>query len=297
MKKIIILLIIFLSFPLLLTSQEIEANVIVNMEMLDMEARVHVGNMEDDVRTYLNNQKFSDKDWEGPPIPVDVNIILSSGGGTRYDAKLFIIAKRYIYGQDGGTSINIKFADDQWSFEYQRGAFFTYDRNIFHPFSSILDFYMLLIIGLELDTYTELEGNSAYQTARQILTNGATRGAKGFDTRVEPGAYSKYALVTELLDLRFEALRRLFFEYYVDGLDYMAENETEAKENLRYVIADIADFKKNKMVSSSVILQAFFDSKAHELGTIFKGYEDQTVFKDLMYIDPSNTTIYERYMN
>ena len=156
---------------------------------------------------------------------------------------------------------------------------------------------MLTVIGFDMDTYETLGGNSAFNIARRIAGIASTEDIPGFKTFIQPGEFTKYALISELTDLRYEDLRILFFEYYVDGLDMMAEDKDKGLENLRKIIGDIVDYKQNKMTGPSVLLQVFTDSKAFELGATFEGYKDQSVFKDLKYIDPSNTTLYERHEN
>ncbi|TNE32345.1 DUF4835 family protein, partial [bacterium] len=266
-------------------------------EQLDQDKRINVSTMKSDLERYINTTQYTDQEWEGSRIPVDISIVLSGGYNNKYDAKIFIVSKRYIRGQEDGTSVVMKVADDKWSFEYAQGAFFDYNTNRYNQFSSLIDFYMLVAIGFDMDTYATLGGNPAFNIARRLAGVAATANIPGFDTYIQPGEFTKYALISELTDLRYEPLRINFFEYYVDGLDNMVENKEKGMENLRKTIADIAYFKKEKMVGPSTLLQVFMESKALELGATFKGYKDQTVFKDLKYIDPSNTTIYERYEN
>ncbi len=295
MRTIILITLSFIAFGISAFAQEIEADVTVNLEMLDQDKRINVSTLENDLERYINSTKFTDIEWEGRKIPVDISIALSGGYNNRYTAKMFIASKRYLFGQDDGTSIVLKIADNEWSFEYAQGAYFNYDITRYNEFSSLIDFYMLLVIGSDMDTYETLGGNAAFSIARRIAGVASSNNIPGFNTFIQPGEFTKYALISELTDLRFESLRILFFEYYVDGLDMMSESKEKGLENLRKTVSDIADYKKNKMTGPSVLLQAFFDSKAFELGATFEGYKDQTVFKDLKYIDPSNTTLYERH--
>ncbi|MFN3196706.1 MAG: DUF4835 family protein [Chlorobiota bacterium] len=297
MMRLTLIIAVLLAFSSATYSQEIEANVNVNMEMLDQEYRVNVSTMEQDVENYINSTKYTDVDFEGNKIPVDISIVLSGGYNNRYNARIFIASNRYIYGQDDGKSVVMKIADDQWSFEYARGAFFNYDLNRYNEFSSLLDFYMLIVIGVDLDTYETLGGNPAYSKARRLAGVAASKDISGFDTYVQPGEFTKFSLISELTDLRYEDLRILFFEYYVDGLDMMSENKEQGLENLRNIISKMVYFKKEKMVGPSVLLQAFTDSKARELGATFEGYKDPTVFDDLKYLAPSSTTIFEQHEN
>lgn len=296
MRKLLFTL-VYLVFGMNIFAQEIEADVTVNVEMLDQDKRISVSTMENDLERYINSTRFTDIEWEGKKIPVDISIALTGGYNNRYNAKLFIASKRYLYGQEEGTSVVLKIADNEWSFEYAQGAYFDYNTTRYNEFSSLIDFYMLTVIGFDMDTYETLGGNSAFNIARRIAGIASTEDIPGFKTFIQPGEFTKYALISELTDLRYEDLRILFFEYYVDGLDMMAEDKDKGLDNLRKIIGNIVDYKQNKMTGPSVLLQVFTDSKAFELGATFEGYKDQSVFKDLKYIDPSNTTLYERHEN
>jgi hypothetical protein len=297
MKKnlfVIVLMIFILSK--ISFSQEIDANVSVNMEQLTQEARIDVSTMESDLKRYINNQSFTDLDWEGPKIPVDLTIVLTGGNGS-YAARMFIASKRYIYGQEGGTSVALKMVENNWAFQYQRGAMFSFNINRFDELSSIIDFYMLLVIGFDLDSYEELGGTRVFEIAKRISNLAANQNVPGFDRFTNPGQFSKVALLNELTDPRMEAFRKLIFEYYYDGLDMMTGDRDLAMETAAYIVYEMAEFKENKLMTPSLLLQVFFDSKYMELADLFKNYKDkESVKKDLMYLDPTHTEKYKEIM-
>ncbi len=276
-------------------AQEIQADVNVDLEQIDQENRIYVTSMKRDIENYINNQRYTSINWEGARIPVNVSIFLTGGYQGKFSARMFVSAKRYLYGQDGGASVTLRLVDVKWSFDYATGASLTYDPRRFDNFTSLLDYYMLLIIGFDMDTYGELDGTPIYEMAKEICRLGASYGASGYSTYSQPGEFTRYNLVSELTDLRYEPLRILFFEYYVDGLDMFAENKEEGLKSLKEVIDGIADYKRNKMVGPSVLLQAFFDAKAEELAPTFKNFPDKSIYRTLMYLDPTNTTIYEEF--
>jgi hypothetical protein len=156
----------------------------------------------------------------------------------------------------------------------------------------MIDYYMLIIIGQDLDTYYELGGTDAYERARQVVLLGNTNNAIGFGTIYQPGEYTKYSLVQELLDPRFEGWRLLANQFYFDGLDYLAEDQAAGIDNLIAIISNMADFKANKATGPSVVIQAFFEAKAFEIAQQFKGFDNEQLFKDLIYLDPGNATRY-----
>ncbi len=241
MKKALLLLLCLLALPISSKSQEIEATVTVNMEQLDPEKRVDVSYMERDVQNYLNSQQFVTNEWEGPKIPVDVTIMLSGGNRGVYSARLLLVSRRHLLGDDEGSSVVLRLVDSKWAFPYSQGANLSFNMQRFDEFTSLLDFYMMLIIGMDLDTYGELDGSVAYERAKQIVILGANRGTDGWSTYAAPGEFTRYALVSELTDLRYSDFRRLIFSYFVDGLDMMSSNKEVAKANIAKIIDAMAE--------------------------------------------------------
>lgn len=275
-------------------SQEIEANVSVNMDQIPQELRISVNTLANDIERYLSTQRFTNIDWEGPKIQVDLSIALTGGSRNMYSAQLFIAAKRFITGTDGGQSVTLRLLDKSWSFEYNMGANHSYNPQRYDPFTTLLDFYMLLIIGFDLDTWDDLGGTRVYEQAKLLATMAASYQADGWQTISKPGEFTKFNFINELTNMRFEDLRKLIASYYLDGLDLMNEDRDGALENLAYIIQEMADYKRNKLVEQSIIFQAFFEAKALELAETFKGYKKHPgVFKNLIYLDPTNTPIYE----
>lgn len=278
-------------------SQEIVANVIVNKERLAQDNMININSMERDLMNYINNQKFTDTDWEGPPIPVEINIVLSGGNNGNYSGQFLVIAKRYLNGNTNSSTVTLKLIDEQWSFNYSQGGFLTFNPLRFDNFVSLIDYYMLLIIGFDMDTYEELSGTKSYDLAKQICLMGASQNVTGYQTFTQPGEFNKFNLIKEFTDLRSEELRRIFFEFFVDGFDLMVTNKEQGLKNLENVINKMANYKKDVLTGPSVVFQAFFDSKAQEIADIFKDYpNNKAVFEDLLYIDPGSATIYRNAM-
>ncbi len=299
MKRFFVLAVFVVFAALPAAAQEIKANVTVNVEQLDFESRNYVASMERDLETYINNTVFYTNDWEGDPIPVEIQIALSGGSGQRYSAQIFIVSRRLLDGtsETPGESVAAKYFDNKWSFEYGMGASFNYNPLVYNEFITLIDFYMLLVIGHDLDSYEELGGTPLFEKAKSIVMLGASNSGNGYETSSQPGDFTRFNLVNELTDVRFSDFRKYVYRYYVAGLDRMEFNREEAVAAVKGAIDDIAVFKDKKLVGPSVMMQAFFDSKALEIGSVFNGYEDKTIFKTLRYLDPTNGTIYEQAQN
>ncbi len=296
-NSLILLLLCLLGINQQSNAQEILANVIVNKERLAQDNMISINSMERDVMNYINNQKFTDLDWEGPPIPVEINIVLSGGTNGNYTGQILVIAKRYLNGNTNSSTVTLKLIDEQWSFDYSQGGFLTFNPLRFDNFVSLIDYYMLLIIGFDMDTYEELSGSKSYDLAKQICLMGASQNVTGYQTFTQPGEFNKFNLIKEFTDLRSQELRKIFFEFFVDGFDMMVTNKEQGKKNLENVINNMAIYKRDVLTGPSVVFQAFFDSKAQEIADIFKDYpNNKEVFDDLLYIDPGSATIYRDAM-
>lgn len=275
-------------------SQEIDAVVTVNVERLDFESRSYVANMKYDLENYINNQKFTEIDWEGTKVPVDISIYLSGGYNKRYSAQVVLVSRRVIRGTDDlGQSVELKLLDKTWNFEYQGGSNFSYNPTRYNEFSTLIDFYMLMFIGYDMDTYGELDGSVYLEKSKQICQLAAAMNKDGYQTTFAPGELTRYSLISEMTDPRNDDLRKLIFSYFVDGIDLMVENQEKALANIENTISQMAQFKRNKLTGPSSFLQVFFESKHLELAQLFKGRAESEVWNNLIYLDPTNTMIYQ----
>jgi uncharacterized protein DUF4835 len=273
-------------------AQEIEASVSVDDQQITQENLFQISSLATGLEEYINNTSFTDIDWEGPKIPVDISISVQGGARNVFSARMIVTSKRYLDGTDYESSVVLRLFEQQWSFEYVNAASHSYNELVYNPFTTMIDYYMLLVIGADADTYGELDGTDVFDKARQICLLASGK-APGFDTQSKPGEFTKYNLVTEFADLRFDTFRKLVFAFFVDGLDQLSTNREEALRAIAGVIGEMAEFKEKKLNGPSVVLQAFFDAKAIEIAQLFNGYEDEQLFKNLMYLDPSNTMKYE----
>lgn len=275
------------------TAQELDANVIVNMDALQIDQRQDVQTMANDVRTYLINQRFTGMDWDGPRIPIDVTIYLNGRNGNTYSGRLAIVSRRPKNGDTLNTSPLLRVFDQEWSFVWTFNPTLSFQTMRYDPFTSYIDFYVLLAIGLDMDTYEDQGGNAVYERAKQIAGLGNAAGISSFSTNFQPGELTKMAMITEFTDPRMVGLRRLIYDYHVATDEYTID-PLKGRAEVAAVLKDIADYKQSSISNRSVMLQLFFDAKAGEIADIFRGQKDSPVWNDLRFLDPGNTQMYEQ---
>ncbi|MBU3678390.1 MAG: DUF4835 family protein [Candidatus Kapabacteria bacterium] len=275
-----------------LHAQEIQSTVVVDMQTLTLDQRQDLVNMARDVENYINNNRYLDKDWDGDKIPVDITIYIRARNGNRVSARLAVVSKRLINGQPGSGSGLFRIFDQEWSFEWSMTPTLVYQTMRYDDFASVIDFYMLMAIGLDMDTYDDLAGTPAYKIAQQIAQSGNARGVSQFSTMYQPGEFTRMSLVSEFMDIRYQGMRRLIYDYH-DAIDTYAKDKAAGITALEAVVHDIAEFKRNKLSNRSVMMQAFFDAKQVELAGLFRGNKTSNVWTDLRYVDPGYTQQYE----
>lgn len=275
-----------------LTAQELQATVNVNMQTLTQDQRQDMMNMARDVESYLNNNRYLNRDWDGEKIPVDITIYVNSRNGNRVTGRLSVVSKRLVNNAPGTGSGLLRIFDQDWNFDWSYSPTLVYQPLRYDAFTSVLDFYMLLAIGLDMDTYDDLAGTEAYKIAQQIAQNGNSQGVSMFSTVFQPGQLTRMSLITELMDMRFQPFRRLIYDYH-DAIDKCDKDKAKGIADLELVIKDMSDFKRDKLSSKSVLMQVFFDAKSMEIAGMFKGSKSVGLWADMRFLDPGNTQLYE----
>jgi len=275
-----------------LCAQELQATVNVNMQTLTQDQRQDMMSMARDVENYLNNNRYLNRDWEGEKIPVDVTIYVNSRNGNRVSGRLSVVSKRLVNNVVGTGSGLLRVFDQDWSFEWSFSPTLVYQPLRYDAFTSVLDFYMLVAIGLDMDTYDDLAGTEAFKVAQQIAQSGNAQGVSQFSTVYQPGQLTRMSLITELMDMRFQPFRRLIYDYH-DAMDTYDTDKLKGLADIELVIRDISEYKKNKLSARSVLLQVFFDAKSMEIAGMFKGVKSPGLWADLRFLDPGNTQLYE----
>jgi hypothetical protein len=301
--------------PQIAQAQELRANVTVDFSPnLPLDQREDVTTMKQDVMRYLSATSFTGKElktdllltnsggsetekvrWKDEPVDVDVTITVLSRSGFTYTAQLLFVAKRPIYGNKESRTITFTTFDQNWSFEYRRNTDIAFNLYRYDPFATLLDFYALVAIGFDLDSFYELGGTQTFRLAQQVWQNGNGASGPGWqqpspnDTKLTRGA-----LVNELVDPRYEAFRKSLLSYYVEGIDFMSDDKLKAVKAASDAVAGFAKAKE-KLPGRSALMQYVADAKFREFCTIFRGtpLAEQT-FRDLKYFDVGNSSSYDK---
>lgn len=290
MKYIIIFLLVASS---VIYPQELNCKVIVNYEGLPVANRELLVNFAGFIEDYLNKTRFTSDNWEGDKIDCTFNIFVTSAASDiNYSAQVVVISQRPVYNSPK-NSVMLLVNDNSWSFAYEKNQQMYPDMSQFDPLRSMLDFYALVIIGYDLDSYGKLAGSQLYSKAFDIVNLGASSRAVGWEKT--SSSYSRRGLVEDLLNEKFRPFREAFFEYHYNGIDLYTQNKKATHDKI-VNIANMLESMRNKVDLNSVLIKTFFDAKHGEFIDYLKDYPDKNIFKVLKKIDPPHMSKYDEAM-
>ncbi|MEL7222361.1 MAG: DUF4835 family protein, partial [Bacteroidota bacterium] len=167
---------ILLAFALLLTpmlrAQELNATVKVNIQQVQLVDPVVFTTLEQAIVEFLN-QKWTNDVFE-PEERIDCNFIFTLSkelSATSFEMTLAVQSSRPIYGTDQSTPL-LNTIDNYVTFEYEQYQPLQFSENRFeNNLSSILAYYVNIILGMDYDSFSPSGGEVYFQKAQEIINN------------------------------------------------------------------------------------------------------------------------------
>lgn len=276
--------------------QELNIEVNINTPKLrDADPSLFV-TLENQVRDFLNNTRWTDQDYE-PFERIEGNLLITikeEKSATNFIADFFFQCKRPVYNSSYDTQV-LNYIDKDVPVSYSinqpiRKSLDSYSDNL----SSVLTFYSFIMIGLDHDTFSPLGGNPYFQIAENIV-NSIPLDVQSSDTnwQLDKKARNRFLLVNDLLNPRAKSLRQAIYEYHRLSLDTMHQNPEKARAIMTSSITAIDQV--NRDLPNAMIVQMFVESKRDEVIEIYKGAAlgEQTKVKEIMIrMDPSQSNLY-----
>jgi hypothetical protein len=232
---------------------------------------------------------FADKrqDWnrdeEKYDLPIQVNIYLTDYTANpqedKYKANLIITNKR-----------ETRFDDKRWEFGLVPP--FQFQSNEYHPLTSVIEFYIWMLIGIEEDKFEKFGGDPFFDRARQVtLDSPKSLYLTGWDKRSE--------LLRDYTSKENDSFRELNFYYYT-GIYYDVEKDFEQSEiYLRYALIKLEKIDIDRR-------QQFLESNHQEFAAAIAnagtGRDEQAQIRvgegiqSLIRLDPARKDFYDPYL-
>lgn len=284
-----------LLFSTLAKSQELNINVDVSAPRLNLVDPKVFETMESQISDFINKTKWTDDEFEEfEKIEGNINITITAElSATSFAADIYVQSIRPVFNSNYKTQV-VNFLD-KVSFNYREFQPIQNSYNAFYdPLSSLLTFYVYLIIGADYDTYSLLGGDPHFETAQNIVNSIPTSnqslvgewGSQG-DTR------NKYWITENIRNARIRPMRQALYDYYINGLDKMHEDAARSRAVMVSALTTAKDVHRS--YPNSAFMQMFVNAKREEIIEIFKGAgrgEQSKVYDIMVNLDPSQASRY-----
>ena len=302
-RKIIWTLFLMVMAPVLMSAQELKARITVNTQAVGTPAdKKAFQTLQAALNNFLNNRKWTKETFQNNEKIVCnfLLMITETQAGNIYKAKLTVQAARPIYNTNYECPL-INFIDENVTFKYVEYQSIEFNENrvsgsdpVVGNLPAILAYYVYVIIGLDFDSFSLRGGDPYFQKAMNIVNNAPEgrdiSGWKAFD-----GLRNRYWLTENLTNNRYNLMHDAIYSYYRLGMDYMYENETEARSAVLNSLSLINTM--NNDIPNTMIVPFFFQGKSTELIRIFKKAtpEDKQKAREILQkIDISNSNTYKQ---
>ncbi len=243
---------------------------------------------------FVNNRKWTnDVVKQDERIECSIIITVTERSLNDFKGSIQVQARRPIY-KSAYNSLLLNVLDKNLSFTYveYQPLEFSETTNLSN-LTSILSYYVYVILGTDYDSYA-LEGGSDYfQKAQTIVANAQSGNDRGWKSSEDD--QNRYWIVENILNSTFKPLRDCMYQYHRLGFDIMVD-ELEAGRAI--VLKSLLQLNKvHDRRPGTYSMQLFFLAKADEIVNLFTLAEpaEKTKLLELLNdIDPANTVKYNK---
>ncbi len=280
-----------------LHAQELNCTISVNSSKIQGTNRNVFNTMQRAMYEFVNNTKWTPNVFaENERIECSVIITLNEQiGSDEYKGSLNLQLRRPIYGTSYKSPL-INFLDNNIQFKYIENEKIEFNEAAhISNLSSLLAYYVYMILGYDYDTFAPLGGTPYFEKAEQIVSNAQNAPERGWRA-YEGSKKNRYWMVENMLNDKYRPLRRAMYAYHLKGLDKMSDKLTTGRDNIARALVDVQKVYRAKPDQDMLALQLFLDAKRDELINIFGGApstEKARVVNILVDIDRMNAEKYQ----
>jgi hypothetical protein len=242
--------------------------------------------------TNWTNHVYTQQERIECSIFINITEEINSG---EFKGTMQVQSQRPVFGSSYHT-VMLNFSDNDIQFKYNEYDKIEFNENTHTSnLSSLIAYYVYLIIGLDYDSFSPRGGTEYFQKAQKIVSNAQNEigaGWKAFDGNRR----NRYWIVNNILNSRYSNVRSAYHIYHRLGLDRLSERPSEAREQVAQALTDIQKVFRDKPDPYLTYLKLFFDAKADEIVNIFSQGpmpDKVRVYNILAEIDNANESKYK----
>lgn len=277
-------------------AQELKATVTIDKSRLAGASSInYIDDIKPVIERYINEHKWTTDTYrEEERIVMNIQItLISVDANSVFEAAMIITAERPVYNTTS-NSILFQLSEPAWRFNYTPNRTLLNDPLQYDEFTTMLDYYALLALGYDGDSFAELGGSPFFRRAQNIVEVASTAGGSGWSSSAT-GNKNRYFLISRLNDPNYDRFRKAFYQYHRRGLDLFIDNQGMARTNVIEAIRSI--FENKRSTADTFVFDMFFNAKFRELTGVFMEADQQLriqAYQLLSQVDSSHLTEYDK---
>lgn len=256
-------------------NRTIRAKVTVIIDELPTDKRQKMAKFDQQVSRYIENFNYVEEDFV-EPIEVGIQLFLEDlpyNGEDRYKCSILM------------NGPDVQYSDKRAQFAFQEREELTRNQG-FSAIGGLIDFYLYLVIGNELDKYDGMAGTHYFEKARALVEQGNFgQFFYGWDRRDD--------LIKSIFSENYKKFREMK-NYYFYGIWGVQNDPRKQRGYVKQAIQQLKVVLTEK--SDNLAATQFIDAHYQEIVDLFKDSGDAEVFKILKGLDPQRAEIYDAYI-
>ena len=299
-KKTALLTVILILAVLGINAQELQVKVNVNHSKIQGTDASVFENLQQTIEQFMNERTWTELQFQKiERIQANLNITVNKyiRDENRFECTALIQANRPVY---NSTFISTLYnnRDANFNFEFQQFDQLNFaEENIDNQLTALLAYYAMLLIGIDLDSFSPMGGTDVLQRCLVLVNNAQNLGFPGWKSFEDNR--NRFAIINDYLDEAMKPFRQLQYDYYRKGLDEMANNAERGRSEISAALEnDLQKAHQDKPLS--LLPQIWTDYKKDELANIYKGKgtqkEKQRIYDLLMAMNASQNNSWDKIM-
>lgn len=295
-----ILVVIFFSFitGIRIYSQELKCNIQFVSEQVQGTNKKVFETLQQAAYEFVNNRSWTNNVFSSEE-KIECNMLfnIQDYSGNDFKGTLQIQSRRPVFNSSYNTVL-FNYLDQNIQFTYVEYESLEFNETSFTSnFTSILAYYIYIILGLDYDSYSYKGGTEYFRKAEAIVNNAQNTKEKGWKPFETSSNKNRYWLIQNILDEKYSPVREFLYKYHRLGLDRMSDKVNEGRDAIAESLKLLQQVYRQKPDAYMHLLTVINDAKHQEWIDIFKESfpeEKNRVVAILKEIDPSNISKYQQ---
>lgn len=288
--------------PFISSAQELRCNIQISTQQIPGTNKQVFQTLQGAINEFVNSRAWTNYRF-APNERIECSMLFNITeltGNDRYTGTLQIQVRRPVYNTSYNTVL-LNYVDNDLDFNYTEFQPLEFsETSHLSNLTSILAFYIYIILGLDYDSFALKTGNEFFLKAEKIVINAQNATQRGWRPGESTSRRNRYWLINNILNDDYAPLREFIYTYHRQGLDMMYDRLDEGRRNCEESLTLLQEFYLERPDPFMFFLQVVLDAKSDEFVNLFQGsmdYDKRRLLAILNQIDPTRGEKYRKILD